>query len=310
VLIDIDRSDTIERYGAPYYQIHRADLHSLLARRIAELDPRVLHTAARVERVEDSGSSVQLIFGSEGSAPLPAVQADAVIGADGWRSLLRASVFGVQPPEFSGYVAWRGLIPLERLSDPTLASGSRVSIGPARLFVHYPIRKGRLLNFVAFARTGQQALESWSLRGSVAEVAQTLHDFHDGVHRILAAVPDGVCNKWGLFAREPLPQWTRGRVALIGDAAHPMMPWFGQGAATAIEDGLVLARCLEASTTLDEAWRRYEQARLPRVTLVHRESLLGGERLAGARPDLMSPDTVRNEDTLGLFRYDPATVAV
>ncbi len=304
-LIDIDRSDTVQRYGAPYYQMHRADLHGLLVERIRALAPEALSVGRTLTDLRQHHDRVELTFESGSPA-----SADALIAADGWRSRVRSLVFGVPEPQFSGYVAWRGLVPMERLDDPTLASGSRVSIGPGRLFVHYPVRRGRLLNFVAFARTGRAEIESWSQRGSVSEVAQTLADFHQGVHAILAATPDGQCHKWGLFARAPLPQWTSGRVALLGDAAHPMMPWFGQGAASALEDAVVLARCIVAADDLQHTFARYQDARLARVTMVHNESLQGGERLAGARPDLMSPATVRNEDTLGLFSYDPVTTPI
>jgi salicylate hydroxylase len=305
-LLTIDRSDSLERYGAPYYQLHRGDLHAMLLQAVRAHDADAVTVASAVQgvRVEDGGVEVDLGDGRR-------LQAELLVGADGLRSTVRAALFADQPPQFSGYVAWRGLVPADAVAALDLGPGSSVSAGPGRLFVRYPVRGGRLVNYVAFAHTNRWEAESWSLRCEVAEVHEALHDFHEEVHAVLRATPDGRCNKWGLFAREPLPNWVRGRTVLLGDAAHPMMPWFGQGAATAIEDAVVLGRCAAAAGgDLDAALRRYEAARIGRVTMIHRESLLGGERLSGTDPDNLRPGRVRNEDTLGLFSYDPATVPV
>ncbi len=318
-LLTIDRSDTVARYGAQYYQMHRGDLHAMLLASVRAHDPASVRVGAglRGARLEgtrrdgtrfepdtaEAGVSLELTDGSR-------EHADLLIGADGLRSSVRAALFEESPPEFSGYVAWRGLIPAATLAHLQLGAGSSVSAGPGRLFVRYPVRAGSVLNFVAFARTGRWEAESWSQPGGVDEVLDALHDFHPEVHEIVRATPAGRCHKWGLFAREPLARWAAGAAVLLGDAAHPMMPWFGQGAACAIEDAVVLARCCAASPRIEDALRRYQDARVARVTMVHRESLLGGERLAGSDPDSIAPGRVRNEDTLGLFSYDPATVAV
>jgi salicylate hydroxylase len=309
-LLTIDRGDSLERYGEQYYQLHRGDLHAMLLGAVRATDAAAVRVASGVRAAslpagEGAGAGVTLEFTDGGRQDV-----DLLVGADGLRSSVRAALFDDAPPTFSGYVAWRGLIPAGLVESLSLGPGSSVSAGPGRLFVRYPVRGGQLLNYVAFARTGRWEAESWSQPGSIDEVCEALHDFHAEVHEILRATPGGRCHKWGLFAREPLARWSRGVAVLLGDAAHPMMPWFGQGAACAIEDAVVLGRSFADAGDVATALRRYEAARVARVTMVHRESLLGGERLAGADPDSIAPGKVRNEDTLGLFSYDPATVAV
>jgi salicylate hydroxylase len=302
-LITIDRSDTIARYGAPYWQAHRADLQAALVAQLSESDPRAIATNKLLMRIRVDGEIAQLEF-ADGTNTM----ATAVLGADGSKSRVRADVFGVDAPAFAGFVAWRGLVPRDRLRGVALSPGSAVSIAPGRLFVRYPVRHGAQLNFVAFERSDIAQHESWSKRGATQTLRERFHDFHAETRAILAAFPDTECHRWGLYAREPLDNWARGTIALLGDAAHPMLPWFGQGAASAIEDAVVLGRCAARAATLREAFADYSAARLERVTTIHRESLLGGERLTGARPELMATAPARNEDSLGIFAYDPATV--
>ncbi len=305
VLITVDRSDTVQRYGAPYLQMHRADLHRLLLRALEAQAPGSVHTDKALRGLTEHPDHVQLEF-ADGTA----IAADVVIGADGLKSTVRAARFGSDEPEFTGYVAWRGLVPGERVEHLKLPPGSSVLAGPGRLFVRYPVRHGALVNYVAFARTQNWEAESWSQTGSIDEVLEAFSDFHDELKTIVSATPGRTCHKWGLFARQPVPEWVTGRIALLGDAAHPMLPWFGQGAATAIEDGVVLARALEAAGDPGEALQRYQAARQERLDLIYRESLLGGERLAGAEPQKLSDEAPRFEDTLGITTYDPATAPV
>lgn len=304
-LVRIDRADTPERYGAPYLQMHRADLHALLQRALRELLPSAVQLDRRLTGIDESPDEVSLRF-DDGSD----WYGDLVVGADGLRSPVREIHFGESSPEFTGYVAWRGLVPGDKLADLDLWPGSTVFAAPARIFVHYPVRHGALRNYVAFARTHEWTEESWSQPAELDALIELFADFYPEARGILEHTPQGSCHKWGLFARPPVPRWATARVALLGDAAHPMLPWFGQGAACAIEDAVVLCRALVDAASQADALRRYEAARHARVDEIYEESLLGGERLSGEDTGALADKPPRTEDSLGISSYDPATAAV
>ena len=301
-LINIDRHDTPERYGAPYYQMHRADLHGLLLAKLREHDAEAVVVGRCLSGVAESDEQVVLHF-ADGSD----YAADLVLAADGLRSPTRELHFGESHPQFTGYVAWRGLVAGEALRELDLGRGSSVLAAPGRLFVHYPVRHGRIRNYVAFSRTGEWTPESWSEPASIDEVLAQFADFHPEVRQIVGATPEGGVHKWGLFARPPVPHWVTAKVALLGDAAHPMLPWFGQGAASAIEDAVILCRALIEAAGPAEALQLYERARRSRVDEIYEESLLGGERLAGENTKALADRPPRTEDSLGISSYDPAT---
>ena len=307
LLVKFDRRQTREQYGAPYLQLHRADLHALLVQRLLELDPVAIQTGHRLVEIQQT-SQVVLRF-SLPQGDIKEYMIASVIGADGLKSLVRQSLWQAEPPAYSGFVAWRGLAEAARLKVD-LSEGSKVFAGPGRLFVRYPIRQGRLVNYVAFLRVTEPEGESWSQRGDIDELGSLLQGFHPEVQAILAATPDGRCHKWGLYAREPLTEWSRGDVVLLGDSAHPMMPWFGQGAASALEDAVILGRCAEQSASLRTAADRFQRTRLPRVSFIHHESQAGGERLTALHPERLRDTAIRNEDSLGLMSYDPVLAAL
>ncbi len=307
LLVSFDRRNTREQYGAPYLQMHRADLHALLVERLRALAPEAIQTNHRLVEIsvsdEATSQGARLRFENSAGYEID-LQAPAVVGADGLKSLVRRTLWQVEPPAYSGFVAWRGLADASMIRAE-LSEGSKVFAGPGRLFVRYPIRQGRLMNYVAFLKVAEPQGESWSQQGEVTELQALLAGFHPEVAAILAATPEGRCHKWGLYARTPLAQWSRGNVVLLGDAAHPMMPWFGQGAASALEDAVILGRCLQDSTSMVEAADRFQRTRLERVSFIHRESQAGGERLTALHPERLRESAVRNEDSLGLMSYDP-----
>ena len=168
--------------------------------------------------------------------------------------------------------------------------------------------RGRdLVNVVALTESAAWAEESWNARASVAELAAGFSDFAPYVQALIAALPDDNLFRWGLFTRQPLNNWVAGRTALLGDAAHPMLPYMGQGASSAIEDGVILARAFMASADVDSALRFYSATRIPRASLLQAQSNLGGARLHAIDPDRFQAVSLKDEDALGIFAYNPVT---
>lgn len=304
-LIVFDRRNCRGEYGAAYFQIHRADFHAELLRRLRQdRDVELIlgKPAAKIS-IEADKPAVYFKDGSRETA-------DALIGADGIRSVVRDFLFPDHGASFTGHMAWRGLIPADRLPPWYSEAASHVWVGPGRNFVVYPIRKGTLINFVAFGRAGEWVEESWSARADADEIRDHFAGWCDRVTTLIDALDSTDCYRWGLFAREPLDAIVHGRIALIGDGAHPMLPFMGQGASSAIEDAVVIGRCFALEDEPDAALARYERARLDRVRMIQRESNLGADRLQALDPNVLKTQPLRNEDALGIFHYNPATVPV
>jgi len=247
-----------ELYGAPHLTVHRADLLAIIASGFA---PERLHLGHRLVGLSDKGDRVEAWF--ENSVRMTA---DVVIGADGINSTVRAALLGEEAPRFAGCVAYRGLVPVERIADLGLELGSQSWVGPGGHVVHYFVSRGRLLNFVGWTEHDTWSREDWTDRATIGRALQAFAGWHPQLRRIIGAAD--TCFIWALFDREPLPRWSIGRITLLGDACHPMYPFMGQGAAQAMEDGATLAACLSAAGggVPDVALRRYEELRRPRVT--------------------------------------------
>lgn len=253
-------ADTAEAaFGFPYYHLHRADLLSALADAVTR---ERVHPGHRLIALQSRRDGVEARFANGVRAEF-----DVVVGADGIHSVVREILFGPERPRFTGCVAYRGLVPADRLTDLALETTSQVWMGPGRHFVHYFVRAGRLVNFVAIFEQATWTRESWADRGNVEDALAAFDGWHPQVRTILHAVDETFI--WALLDRAPLPRWTDGRVALLGDSCHAMLPFLAQGAAQAIEDAATLSACLAAGTDIAGELRRYERLRIPRVSRIH-----------------------------------------
>jgi len=257
-LFDLGES-AIERYGAPYWMVHRGDFHALLLEAVRAVCPEAVQLgAAAVGFEQDShGVTLQLASGERH-------RGDVLIGADGVHSYIRQQTFGAGRARFTGLMVWRGLVPMERLPTRQRSLVGANWVGVGRHVVTYPLRRGEILNFVAAVARNDWQVESWTERGTTEECLGDFAGWHEDVQRIIRNID--MPYKWALLGREPLARLSEGRVALLGDAAHPMLPFLAQGANMAIEDAMVLARCLQSFADPAEALRRYDAARLARTT--------------------------------------------
>ena len=260
-------SEVEEHYGAPYLFLHRADLHAA----IASIVPRdIVHLGMKLAGLEQETHEVTLAFANGAR-----VRADAVIGADGVHSLIRETLLGPEQPRFTGRVAYRTTFPASRLGAARITPARTKWWGPDRHMVVYYVTAARdELYFVTSVPESAEWMtpESWSAKGDLGALRAAYAGFHDEVQAILRACPE--VHKWALLDRDPLPRWWEGRVALLGDACHPMTPYMAQGAASALEDAAVLMRCLEGVDAggLQQAFALYEATRKPRASAIQTNS--------------------------------------
>ncbi|HEV2571419.1 FAD-dependent monooxygenase [Methylocella sp. CPCC 101449] len=278
-------------YGAPFLCMHRADLHEAL---VSVLPPDIIHLNKKLVGLDQSDKGVTLSFADGTKA-----QADAVIGADGVHSLVRSLIVGPDAPLHKGRIAYRAVFDSSLMNGGQIAPSRTKWWGPDRhIVIYYTAADRSQLYFVTSVpeSTEWMTQESWSTKGDVHELRAAYEGFHPEVRMVLEACPD--CHKWAILEREPLPHWSIGRIALMGDACHPMTPYMAQGAATSIEDAAVLARCF-AETNNDDiegAFRLYEANRKPRTSRIQAISSANTWMSAG------------NDDTSWLYGYDAWTV--
>jgi salicylate hydroxylase len=280
-----------------FYGMHRADLLAMLA---APLPPGIVATGHKcVDFEQDDAGAVLIFVNGERAA------ADVVIAADGIHSGLQRYVVAPSAPVSSGSVAYRGVLPAESVSWPKGAM--RNWLGAGRHFLVYPLRAGELINCVGFVPTDEEMKESWSAPGDPRAFAREFVNFDPRVGSIIAHITHTF--RWGLYDREPLAAWTRGRLALLGDAAHPMLPHTGQGANQAIEDAVTLAAVLGDADTASapRALQAYESLRRERCARVQRSSRMNGARYDASGGDLTDRDrqlSTQPQERAWIWNYD------
>lgn len=269
----------LQMYGAHCYVAHRGDLLALYQR---ALPAEQVHADRRLVALRNSGDEVELEFAARDGG-MHTVRADAVIGADGIHSLLREQLAPAAGSRFSGLCAYRCLVPAEAAPAMARRPVQSLWLGPGRHLVHYPVSGGRLVNIVAIVPAGDWRTESWVAEGDVADLRGEFEGWAAPVQQLLASASQ--TQRWALYDRSPLERWSQGRVTLLGDAAHAMLPFFAQGAAQATEDAAVLARCLRgvAQEGVPQALARYEGARRPRASQV--QSMSRGREIRNHLPD-------------------------
>jgi salicylate hydroxylase len=276
--------------------IHRADLLALLA---AQLPPGTVRTGHRCTGFSQDAGSATAAFADGTTAT-----ADVVIGADGIHSVLQGFVVAAAKPVFSGVVAYRGLVPRP---DEYPADAVRLWAGEGKHFLAFPVRAGQLLNYVGFVPSDASVRESWSAPGDPAALAAHFAGWDPVIGEVIAAVsrPGGSGFQWGMYDRAPLPRWSSGRLTLLGDAAHPMLPHLGQGVNQALEDAVALATLLGACTSpahVPRALAAYEGLRRDRTARVQ-----AGSRRQGAGYDNSASQLT---DRRWIYDYDAWAEAV
>jgi salicylate hydroxylase len=297
-----------ETFGAPYYHFHRADLANLLA---AALPADRVHVGHKLVDLEEKGDRVIARFENGATA-----EAELLVGADGIHSRVRHLLFGPEKARFTGCVAWRGLVPAEKVAQLGIEVASNNWMGPDGHVVHYWVSAGRFMNVVCVTEHGSWTSDSWTDKGVVAEAQARYEAWHPTVRGLIASFPETYI--WALHDRLPLPQWSEGRMTLLGDACHPMLPFMAQGAAQSIEDGAALAALLATSTAdVPATLRRYEAIRKPRATRLQEASANNRKRFhlpdgpeQQARDHAMATSGDRSIANIGwLYLHDASDVA-
>jgi salicylate hydroxylase len=255
---------SLERYGSRHITMHRADLHTILLNSVRCIKPNAVHLGRECIGLTQDGDSVEILFADGDRA-----KAALLVGADGIHSKVREALFGKDTPQFTECVAWRGLVPMSHL-PPHLARNAATSwLGPTGHVLHYPVRRNELMNFVGLVERSDWRVESWTVAGTVEEVAGDFDGWHSDVTEMIRKIETPY--KWALWVRSRMERWSSGRVTLLGDACHPTLPFLGQGAVMALEDAYVLARCLtKYAHDHTTAFAQYENARKDRTTAIVR----------------------------------------
>lgn len=253
-----------DKYGAPYLLMHRGDLHRLLHGAVPDQDVR---RGKRLVSFEQDASGVTMRF-ADGTSE----RVSAMVAADGTHSHVRELLFGAADPSYTGKVAYRTTFPASRLGGETIDDCTKWWGNDRHIVIYYTTRNRDEIYFVTSVPEPDWKTESWSATGDLGELRAAFRGFHPSVQMVLDACPQ--VHKWAILTRDPMPNWSKGRVTLLGDACHPMTPWMAQGAATAMEDAAVLSRCVKEAgpRNIEDAFLLYESLRKARTAEIQRVS--------------------------------------
>lgn len=297
----------IDKHGVPYYSIHRADLLNLLVDKVRSLKPDAVHLNAKADGYEQDGEGVTLIL-ADGRR----IRGRALIGADGIKSAVRTQMLGPIPANYTGDIAWRAVVEKSVLPEEYQTNAVDIWVGPGRHAVTYPLRRGTLTNFVGSVEDDSWKDDSWTVKRPWEEMQADFKGWHGMIQALIDAADRDSCYRWALNNRTPVDNWTEGRTVLMGDAAHPTLPYMAQGAAMAFEDGAVLARAFAAESSVPDALALFERNRVPRTSKIVNES--SANRKLFHMPsieDMKAAFAQRNmnaERNAWLFSYDPLSV--
>src|SRR5262245_53298751 len=294
-------------HGAPNTQLHRADFHALLAAKARELKPAVIRLDRRVVGFSETADSVELKFADGSSA-----RGDLLIGADGLKSIVRGQIAGDVPATYTGDAAWRVTVPVDRLPSPFLPQVMSVFMGPGGHAVCYYVRGGELLNFVGLLETAELSEESWTIKFPWQMLKANFEGWHPIIQTIIDVADKDQCFRWSLHSRPPIRNWSTARATLLGDSAHPTLPYLAQGAVMAIEDGAVLTRALAMTQTIPDALALYQRNRIDRTARIVTQSsanrrLFHLHSAAEIKAAFAERDEGSDRNTW-LYSYNPLTV--
>ena len=260
------KNSSVKIYGSPNYDVHRADLQKALLTVINKEEIQIEKNSEILDLYEEANSA--FIRTKES-----VIESDAVIGADGIHSIVRKKLWGEDQARYTGNVAWRMLVPIKEISSEFLQQNTKVWLGPKKHFVQYLVKGGKFLNCVCLVEQKKWMNEDWSEKGDISELKNIFSDWHPEIQNILESTKPDSLYKWGLHDRAPMNKWSKGRFSLLGDAAHPMLPFVAQGAAMAIEDGIVLASSLSSFDNVEPGLYDYENKRKYRTAKAQKTAI-------------------------------------
>jgi salicylate hydroxylase len=301
-------SDDHEKlHGAPYCQVHRADIHNLLAAKVIELKGDAIRLNSRVIGFDENRDSVRLHLADGTTA-----EGDLLIGADGLKSVICQQIAGNVPATYTGDAAWRITVPVERLPQNFMEPVMMVWMGPGRHVVAYYLRAGALLNFVGLVETKEVSEESWTAKFPWERFKADFEGWHADIQTVIDAADREGCYRWSLHYRPAVTKWSTPRATLLGDAVHPTLPYLAQGACMAIEDGAVLTRALEQADSIAEGLQLYQRNRVDRTIKIVNQSTANRTLFHLRTVDEIRASFAKRDEgadrNAWLYSYNPLTV--